>query len=32
MFGILNVDEIKNYLHNFDGLCDTNLLSLVRTW
>jgi hypothetical protein len=32
MFGVLNIDEIKNYLHDCDGLCDTNPLILVRLW
>jgi hypothetical protein len=30
MFGIPNVGNIENYLHDCDGLCDTSLLSLVR--
>jgi hypothetical protein len=29
MHGVLNVDEIKNWLHSFVVLCETNILSLV---
>jgi hypothetical protein len=29
MHGVLNVDEIKNYLHSFVVLCEMNILSLV---
>jgi hypothetical protein len=29
MYGVLNVDEIKNYLHSLVVLCETNVLSLI---
>jgi hypothetical protein len=30
MHEVLNVDEIKNYLHSFVVLCETNILSLIN--
>jgi hypothetical protein len=30
MHGVLNVDEIKNQLHGFVVLCETNVLSLIN--
>jgi hypothetical protein len=29
IYGVLNVDEIKNQLHSFIVLCETNILSLI---
>ena len=29
MHGVLNIDEIKNYLHSLVVLCETNVLSLI---
>jgi hypothetical protein len=29
MYEVLNVDEIKNYLHSLVVLCETNVLSLI---
>jgi hypothetical protein len=29
MYGVLNVDGIKNYLHSLVALCEMNILSLI---
>ena len=32
MYEVLNIDEIKNYLHSLVELCETNLLSLISQY
>jgi len=32
MYGLLNIDENKNYLYSLYVICETNFLSLVSPW